>query len=78
MCNPTHYKNVNDDLTRLYSRYKFPTPLVEKTHFDKETNLLHLIKMNYWLNNANLWITMGCRCNHDFKLIATSGKDGKT
>jgi hypothetical protein len=51
---------------------------VEKTYFDKETNLLHLIRMDYWLNNANPRITMGCKCNQDFKFIATFGKDGKT
>jgi hypothetical protein len=38
----------------------------------------HIKITNKWLNNANPWILLAFRCNHDDKFVATSGKDSKS
>lgn len=76
VCNPTCYKNDKDAQTKL-CRYRYPASLISETHFDPETNLLHIKRTDKWLNYANPWIRSACRCNHDIKLIGTSGKDAK-
>ncbi len=59
-------------------RYGFSQPLVNETHFNIETRLLHIKRTDKWLNNANRWILSASRCNHDLKFIATFGKDSKS
>jgi len=40
--------------------------------------LLHIKRIDKWLNNANPSILSTSRCNHDLKFVATSGKDSKS
>ncbi len=78
MChNPTCYK-LNVDASKKLYRYGFPQTLVDKTHFDNDTKLLHIKRTYKWLNNANTWILSTSRCNHDVKLIIDSRKDNKS
>jgi hypothetical protein len=49
-----------------------------KLIFDNETKLLHIKITNKWLNNANPWILLTFKCNHDLKFIVTLGKDIKS
>ncbi len=77
MRNPTCYK-LNVDASKKLCRYAFPQTLVDKTHFDNETELLHIKRTNKWLNNANSWILSASKCNHDVKFIATFGKDNES
>jgi hypothetical protein len=46
--------------------------------FIKKINLLHIIRANCLLNNANPLIIMACKSNHDFKLITSSNKYAKS
>ncbi len=38
----------------------------------------HKKNFNKWLNNANPWILLTSRCNHDLKFIVAFGKDSKS
>jgi hypothetical protein len=77
VCNPTCYK-INVDVLKKLCRYNFPSPLINEIHFDNETKLLHIKRTNKWLNNANPWILLTSKCNHDLKFITTSGKYSKS
>jgi len=59
-------------------KYGFLQPLVNETHFNIKTRLLHIKRTNKWLNVANPWILLPLRCNHDFKFIITSNKNSKS
>jgi hypothetical protein len=59
-------------------RYGFPQPLVNEIHFNIEMKLLHIKKINKRLHNANPWILLALRCDHDLKFIAASSKDSKS
>jgi len=59
-------------------RYGFPQPLINETHFNIETRLLHIKKTDKWLNNVNPWMLSTSKCNHDLKFIATFSKDNKS
>jgi uncharacterized HAD superfamily protein len=76
-CNPTCYK-LNVDASKKLYKYGFPQTLVDKTHFDNDTKLLHIKRTNKWLNIANTWILSTSKCNHDVKFIVVSGKDNKS
>jgi hypothetical protein len=56
----------------------FPQPLINTIHFDSDVGLLHIKRIDKWLNNTNPWILSTSKCNHDFKFIATSNKDNKS
>jgi hypothetical protein len=77
VCNPTSYKTNVNTLKKLF-KYNFPQPLINETHFDNKTNLLHIKRTDKWLNNANPWILLASRCNHDLKFIVTLSKDNKS
>jgi hypothetical protein len=66
------------DTFKTLCKYGFPQPLVNETHFNIETRLSHIKRTYKWLNNANPWILLVSRCNHDLKFITTSGKDNKS
>jgi hypothetical protein len=76
ICNPTCYK-IDVDVSKKLCRYGFPQPIVNETHFNIETRLLHIKRIDKWLNNANPWILLASRCNHDLKFIVAFGKDSK-
>jgi hypothetical protein len=79
VCNPTCYKSGHRCFKNHCTRYGFPQNLVNKTHFDNDnTELLHIKRIDKWLNNANPWILSTSKCNHDLKFIAAFGKDIKT
>ncbi len=65
-------------MSKKLCKYGFPQPLVNEIHFNIETRLSHIKRIDKWLNNANPWILLVSRCNHDLKFIATSGKDNKS
>jgi hypothetical protein len=46
------YKS-NVDVLKKNCRHDFPQTLVNKTHFDNDTRLLHIKKTCKWLNNVN-------------------------
>jgi hypothetical protein len=60
-----------------FAGFGFPHKIINETHFDNETELLHIKRTNQWINNANPTVMVSCRCNHDLKFIAASGKDAK-
>ncbi len=66
MCNPTCYKS-NVDASKKFCKYGFLQTLVDKTHFDDDTKLLHIKRTDKWLNNASPWILSASKCNHDVK-----------
>jgi hypothetical protein len=70
----TCYK-TDVDASKKLCGYGFPQPLLNETHFNIETKLLHIKRTNKWLNNANPWILLASRCNHDLKSIVASSKD---
>jgi hypothetical protein len=76
VCNPTCYKNDKNAANKL-CKYGFPHIIINETHFDNETELLHIKWTNQWINNENPTVMVSCRCNHDLKFIAASGKDAK-
>jgi hypothetical protein len=77
VCDPTCYK-IDIDSSKKCCKYGFPQPLINETHFDIETRLLHIKITNKWLNNTNPWILSTLRCNHDLKFITSSRKDSKS
>jgi len=52
ICNHACYKTNVDTLKEL-CKYGFPQFLVNETHFNIETKLLHIKRIDKWLNNAN-------------------------
>jgi hypothetical protein len=68
VCNPTCYKI--DDVSKKLHMYGFPQLLVNETDFNIEMRLLHIKRINKWLNNANPWILSASRCNHDFEIYS--------
>jgi hypothetical protein len=77
--NPTFYKSYIDASKNHCTRYGFPQSLVNKIHFDYDNiKLLQIKRIDEWLNNANPWILLASKCNHDLKFIAAFGKDSKT
>ncbi len=77
VCNPTYHKTNVDTLKNL-SRYNSLQFLINETHFDNETKLLHIKRIDKWLNNVNAWIISAFTCNHDMKFIKTSTKHSKS
>jgi hypothetical protein len=75
-CNLAYYKNNKDATNKLW-RYGFPHKIINETHFNNETELLPIKRIDQWINNANLTVTVSCQCNHDLKFIAVSRKDAK-
>ncbi len=65
-------------MSKKLCKYGFPQPLVNETHFNIAMKLLHIKRIDKWLNNANPWILSTSRCNHDLKFVVTSGKDSKS
>ena len=74
VCNPACYKN-DKDVANKFCRYGFLHKIINEIHFDNETELLHIKWTDQWINNENPTIMVYCRCNHELKFIATSGKD---
>jgi hypothetical protein len=77
VCNPTCYK-IDVDMSKKLCKYGSPQPLINETHFNIQTRLLHVKRINKWLNNANPWILSISRCNHDLKFIVAFDKDSKS
>ncbi len=67
VCNPTCYK-LDIDASKKLCKYGFPQPLINKTHFDNHTELLHIKRIDKWINNANPWILLTFTCNHDLNI----------
>jgi hypothetical protein len=65
-CNFGCYK-LDVDVSKKLCRF-FQT-LVNKTHFDNDTLLLHIKKLDKWLNNTNPWILLASKCNHGINFI---------
>ncbi len=40
--------------------------------------LLHIKRIEIWLNNANTWILLASRCDHDLKFIGVFNKNNKS
>ena len=59
VCNPAYYKNDKDVANKL-CRYGFPHKIINETHFDNETELLHIKRTDQWINNANPTIMVSC------------------
>jgi hypothetical protein len=76
LCNPTCYKTYVGVSKKC--RYGFPQPLINETHFNIETKLLHIRRIDKWFSNANPWILLASRCNHNLKFMATFDKDSKS
>jgi hypothetical protein len=60
ICNPACYKNDKDAMNKL-CRYGFPHKIVNETHFNDETELLHIKQIDQWINNANPTVMVYCR-----------------
>lgn len=50
---------------------------MSNTHFDKDTNLLHIKRIGRLVNNTNPWILVAPRCYHNLKQLVESSKDTK-
>jgi hypothetical protein len=44
------------DVSKKLCRYNVFQTLVNKTHFDNDTLLFHIKKIDKWLNNTNPWM----------------------
>jgi hypothetical protein len=74
ICNPTCYETYVDSLKNL-CMYGFLQPLINEIHFNIVTRLSTHKLFHKWLNNANPWILITLKCNHELKFIATSNKN---
>jgi hypothetical protein len=77
VCNLACYKS-NIDASKKLCKYGFLEPLINTTHFDNDVGLLHIKRIDKWLNNANPWILSTSKCNHDLKFIVAFNKDNKS
>jgi hypothetical protein len=75
ICNPTCYRIYVDALKKL-CMYGLLQPLINEIHFNIVINYYPFF-FDKWLNNANPWILMTLKCNHESKVIATSKKNSK-
>jgi hypothetical protein len=73
ICNPTCYKIYVDALKKL-CMYGFLQLLINEIHLTLQNNYYPFF-FDKWLNNANPWILMTLKCNHELKFIATSNKN---
>jgi hypothetical protein len=62
---------------KKWRMYGFPQPMINEIHFDIKIGLLHIKRTNKWLN-ANPWILLTSRCNHNLKFIIAFGKYSKS
>ncbi len=77
LVNPACYK-TNVDASKTFYKYNFPQILVNKTHFDNATRLLHVKKIDKLLTNGSPWILSTSKCNHDLKSIIAYNKKYKS
>ncbi|KAG1801879.1 hypothetical protein EV424DRAFT_1265592, partial [Suillus variegatus] len=71
-CHAVCHKYGNDNRCQ----FLFPHEIVEKSHFDPETNSVVLKCLDGNVNYFNPYILIFCRHNHDIKCIL-SGKGAK-
>ncbi len=76
MYNPGCYKTYINAF-KEWCMYGFPQLVINEIHFDIEIGLLHIKRTNKWLN-ANPWISLASRCNHNLKFIIAFGKYSKS